>query len=118
MLGTTFDQFDTVVVPFPFTDKAAIKRRPALTISTRDFNASHQHAIFAMITTAARSAWPSDLRIRDLDAAGLKTPCVLRLKLFTLETALVVRRLGRLGAGDRRAARLMLADTLGLTVGG
>ena len=118
MPGATFDQFDTVVVPFPFTDKAAVKRRPALTISTRDFNASHQQAIFAMITTTAQSAWPSDLRIRDLDAAGLKIPCVLRLKLFTLETALVLRRLGRLGDGDRQAARVMLADNLGLTVSG
>ncbi len=29
----TYKQFDVVVVPFPFTDKAATKKRPALILS-------------------------------------------------------------------------------------
>ena len=28
-----FEAYDVVVVPFPFTDKLAVKRRPALIIS-------------------------------------------------------------------------------------
>ena len=36
----TFEAYDVVVVPFPFSDRAASKRRPALVLSDRAaFNA-------------------------------------------------------------------------------
>lgn len=54
-----------------------------------------------MITTAARSKWPSDLAIADLKPAGLDRPCVVRWKLFTLPNELILRRAGRLASGDR-----------------
>ena len=34
--------FDVVVVPFPFTDRTAGKRRPAIVLSTQSFNLSRQ----------------------------------------------------------------------------
>lgn len=49
----TFERFDVVVVPFPFTDVDAVKRRPALVISNaQTFNRSVGHSAIAMITTA------------------------------------------------------------------
>ena len=62
---------DVVVVPFPFTDSARSKRRPALVISRRDFNNRNHHSMLAMITTAKRARWQSDVEIRDPDQAGL-----------------------------------------------
>jgi mRNA interferase MazF len=87
---------DVVLVPFPFVDRAAEKRRPSAVLSKRDFNASHGHSICAMITTAARTHWPSDVAISDLASAGLPRACVLRWKLFTLPNELILRRAGRL----------------------
>jgi mRNA-degrading endonuclease toxin of MazEF toxin-antitoxin module len=92
---------DVVVVPFPFVDLAADKRRPSLILSHTTFNGSHRHSICAMITTAARSKWPSDVAIEDLKLAGLNRPCVVRWKLFTLPNDLILRRTGKLAAGDR-----------------
>jgi mRNA interferase MazF len=54
-----------------------------------------------MITTAARSKWPSDIAIEDLKPAGLNRPCVVRWKLFTLPNDLILRRAGTLASGDR-----------------
>ncbi len=92
---------DVVVVPFPFVDLAAEKRRPSLILSYMTFNDSHGHSICAMITTAARSKWPSDVAIEDPTPAGLNRPCVVRWKLFTLPNDFILRRAGRLAARDR-----------------
>jgi mRNA interferase MazF len=92
---------DVIVVPFPFVDLAATKRRPSLVVSRMEFNASHGHSICAMITTAGRSKWPSDIAIEDIEPAGLNRPCVVRWKLFTLPNAIILRRAGDLAARDR-----------------
>jgi len=39
--------------------------------------------------------------IEDLEAAGLPQPCVVRLKLFTLDERLVLDTLGALAEADR-----------------
>jgi len=95
----TYDALDVVVVPFPFTDKPGTKRRPALVLSSSDFN-GHGHSILAMITTKHHAPWPGDCPIEDLQAAGLQAPCMVRLKLFTLDNRLLIRKVGKLGRTD------------------
>ena len=104
---------DVVVVPFPFVDFAADKRRPSLVLSHATFNDAHGHSICAMITTAVRSKWRSDIAIEDPKPAGLNRPCVVRWKLFTLPNDLIIKRAGKLASQDRdkviAAVRTILA---------
>ncbi len=109
------DIFSVVVVPFPFIDITVARRRPALVLSARAFNEVNGHTLLAMITTASRSHWPSDHPIVDLAAAGLRVPCVVRLKLFTLENRLLDRLIGTLGPADREAVTKRLERMLALT---
>ena len=97
---TLLDQWDIALVPFPFTDRNATVKRAALVLSTRSFNAAASATIFAMITKAQFSAWPGDYAVRDWKTAELLLPSIVRIKMFTLENSLVLRRLGRLQAGD------------------
>ncbi|MGE5345646.1 MAG: type II toxin-antitoxin system PemK/MazF family toxin [Acidithiobacillales bacterium] len=97
----TCDVWDVVVVPFPFSERAATKRRPALVLSRKPFNAAG-HTVLAMITTQAHRPWPGDTPVHDLSAAGLPLPCIVRLKLFTLDNRLILRRIGALSPSDRR----------------
>ena len=106
--------FDVVVVPFPFSDRQASKRRPALVLSSQAFNDEARHAVLAMITSAEQSAWPGDCDLRDLAAAGLATPCVARLKLFTLDERLVLRVCGHLAAADQKRLRSAWKGLLGV----
>jgi mRNA interferase MazF len=100
-MSISLQQFDVVVVPFPFTDKAASKRRPALVISDAvGFNAPIAHSVMAMITTASHAPWPFDVPIQDLAATRLAAPSLVRMKLFTLDHDLVVRKLGHLATPD------------------
>ena len=95
----TSEPGDIVVVPFPFVERAGARRRPALVLSTRSFNDAG-HAVLAMITASSHANWAGDVMITDLQAAGLRVECRVRLKLFTLDNRLIVRRLGRLARGD------------------
>jgi mRNA-degrading endonuclease toxin of MazEF toxin-antitoxin module len=108
----TFDRWDVVVALFPFTDIEVRKPRPVLVLSDRAFNQTHGHFIAAMITTGVDSQWPSDCRIEDLAACGLKHASLVRLKLFTLPLAVAPRRIGRLGAVDLNAVGPALAQVL------
>ena len=96
---------DVVIVPFPFTDRDASKRRPALVCSSAAFNRQARHLVLAMITTSAHAPWPGDVPIKDLGAAGLPAPSIVRWKLFTLDASFVLARAGALSARDRTACR-------------
>lgn len=106
------DRFETVVVPFPFADLPVLKRRPAVVVSSRAFNQANGSSLVAMITTAKETTWPSDIALSDLAAAGLRTPCILRMRLVTLPNDLILRALGRLAPLDRLACERGLAELL------
>ncbi len=104
-----YERFDVVVVPFPFTDSATAKRRPALVISNAEsFNVPAAHSVMAMITSAGNAAWPLDVAITDGKATGLVAASLVRMKLFTLDSRFILRRLGQLAAADRKAVAAAL----------
>jgi mRNA interferase MazF len=65
-----------------------------------------------MITTLGKGPWPGDTPIEELPAAGLPRPCMVRLKLFTLDARLIRKRLGALAQNDIRAAEGALRSFL------
>lgn len=112
----TFKAFDVVVVPFSFTDKTTAKRRPALVLSQENsFNKRIAHSVLAMITSASNSNWPLDIEIEDIDSAGLPYASIVRMKLFTLDDQLVIRKAGSLNTKDQIAVSKALYKLLPLT---
>lgn len=104
------ERWQTVAVPFPFMERPAVKRRPALVMSRLAFNKGNNHTVMAMITAAMLDKWPSDHPIKDLAIAGLKHACFIRWKVFTLPNELIVKVLGELGNEDRAAINLAASD--------
>lgn len=106
-LIVSFEPWDVVIVPFPFTDKEAGKRRPALVLSARQhFDVGH--SVLAMITSRDNPRWPLDVEITDTSRAGLPAPSVIRMKLFTLDDRLIVRKVGVLHHKDIKAVSAVL----------
>ena len=103
----TCESWQVVVVPSPFTDRATTKRRPALVLSAKAFN-RHGYSVLAMITSASHQPWPGDTPIRDMKNVGLKTPSLVRLKLFTLDNRFIARRIGTLGSPDQTSVATRL----------
>ena len=106
--------WQVVRVPFPFTDRQAVKNRPALVLSdAAAFNAPAGHAVMAMITSEANTPGPLDCPLRDLAMAGLPAPSKVRFKLFTLDQRLVRGVLGQLADADQVRVRSCLVSLLG-----
>ena len=103
---------DVVIVPFPYTERDATKRRPALALSSTEFIAQTGTVVLAMITTKAHEPWPHDVQISDIRSAGLRVDCVVRWKLATRDVRMVLARTGRLGVADRKAVRAALNRAL------
>ncbi len=108
----TSEALDVVVVPFPFTDRQASKRRPAIVLSAPRFNRAHGQSILAMITSSTHNPWPSDVPLEDWRDANLTVPCRVRMKLFTLDHGLILRRLGSLSDRDGEAVLASLSRSL------
>ncbi|AAU90964.1 conserved hypothetical protein [Methylococcus capsulatus str. Bath] len=110
----TYERGQIVRVPFPFTDRAASKNRPALVLSGASaFNTPAGHVVLAMITSAKNPSWPLDCAIEDLAAAGLPAPSVVRCKLFTLDARLIRGVLGALAETDAQRTAQTFARLLG-----
>ena len=113
----TYDIYEIVKVPFPFTDVKARKVRPALILSSaKYFNAKVGASVMAMITSMKpdRDLWPSDTEIENLKLAGLPVPSIIRLKLFTLDHRLILGRLGTLAEIDSKNVQKKLKEILAL----
>ena len=108
-----FDPFDIVVVPFPYADRLAEKRRPALVISSRRLTPFGLIWV-AMITSADNAPWPCDVTIGDLMRAGLPAPSVVRtVKIACIEPTRIERRAGRLDKAAAKAVAQKLNGFLG-----
>jgi len=109
---TSFDAWDIVKVPFPYTDRPVRQRRPALVIAAGALEAEHGLLWLAMITSAANRGWAGDVPISDLRQAGLPAASTVRpAKIATIE-ARDAERLGVLPAADRADVARYLRDNL------
>jgi mRNA interferase MazF len=99
-----FAQGEVLVLPFPYTDRLAEKRRPAVVVSKPALERAHGLVWVAMITSG--TARKNDVAVSDLARAGLTVASVVRpAKLATIEPHRVLRAAGKLNKSD-------LAETL------
>ncbi|MEN0057536.1 MAG: type II toxin-antitoxin system PemK/MazF family toxin [Bdellovibrio sp.] len=107
-----YNQYDVIVVPFPFTDMEATKKRPAIVLSNnKSFNHPAGHCICLMVTSVT-SAWPLDVEIKDLESAGLNSASKMRMKIFTLDETFILRKAGALSSTDQKNLKTALGKLI------
>jgi mRNA interferase MazF len=108
-----FRPFDVVVVPFPYAERLAEKRRPALIVSSAALHAEG-YLWLAMITGAAKERRQGDVLIQDLKGAGLPGPSMVRTtKIATVEPERILKRIGTLGRSEQAAVRKAISGWWG-----
>ena len=108
-----YDFGDVVLVPFPFTNQTASKKRPAVIVSNRDYNDAKPDVVVMPITSQIRSS-PAlgEVWVSRWQEAGLLKPSAVRPVFATLEQVLIIRRLGALANNDRAALKQAIVDVL------
>jgi mRNA interferase MazF len=101
MTTTIYNTFDVVEVPFPFSDLPKSKIRKALVLTPKSMNEPNGATTLMMITSRKNSAWVGDTALTEWSAAGLKKPCYVRLKFFTPDNKLIIKKVGELALKDR-----------------
>lgn len=108
-----FAQGAVLVLPFPYTDRPAEKRRPALVISKPSLEREHGLVWVAMITSDRGPRRAGDEPIADLKRAGLPAASLVRpWKLATIEPQRVVRTAGAIAPAVLKRVLAAIADRL------
>jgi mRNA interferase MazF len=109
-----FDFGDIVLVPFPFTDQSASKRRPAVVVSRSAYNQSKPDVVVMAVTSQLRPAAElGEVWVEAWQDAGLLKPSAIKPVFATIERSLILRKLGALGDADREALRAGISTILG-----
>jgi mRNA interferase MazF len=106
---TRFEFGDLVLVPFPFTDQTATKKRPAAVISSAAYHRHRPDLLILAITSQSRPVTGfAEATITKWQQAGLLKPSVMKPVVATVERGLVLRSLGQLESDDLKSLRELL----------
>jgi mRNA interferase MazF len=97
-----YKQHDIIVTEVPFIDdRTKSKVRPAIVISSDEYNKHTGFIVVVMITSAKHSKLWNDIAITDPEAIGLKEPSIIRMKFANILASEVLAKIGRLNGKNQ-----------------
>lgn len=105
--------WDIVRVNFPHANSDAAGARPALIVASPRATDAFDIVWVLMITSARHAAWPDDVAITDLTAAGLSQPSIVRTGKIAAIDSRLVTTIGNLCEPNREAVRERLRQHIG-----
>jgi mRNA interferase MazF len=98
----TYEPWDIVLVPFPFTNLSTHKKRPALIISPADYNKGYDVIIMFITSNLSAFGRTGDYKLTKWKEAGLPKPSMTRMKLATVDKNIIIKKIARLEEADRK----------------
>jgi mRNA interferase MazF len=105
---------DVVLVNFIFSDESGVKRRPAVVISSNEYNRSRNEAIVAAITSQINRLLIGDYLIADWGKAGLLFPSVATGIIRTVKHTMIDRKIGAMPVTEMEIINSKLRVVLNL----
>jgi len=113
---THYKKGEIVLVPFPFSDRSKMKKRPAVVISSDDYNKqSYDIIIMAITSRISKKPQTGECIITDWNRCGLLKPSVIKPAVTTIENTIVIRTLGTLSTNDNNSVNETIRLLLGLS---
>jgi len=110
---------DIVLIDYPFSNQQGTKVRPALVISSDNYNKKGDDALFILISSTLKNIQKYDVTLEpsnpEFGQTGLKNSSKIRAdKIVYLLKSLATRKLGSAGETTQKQVDKLLKDILGL----
>ena len=110
----TYQFGDIVLVPFPFTDQSATKKRPAVVISSAAYHQQRPDLLIMAVTSQVRPTQTiGEVTVTEWQSAGLLKPSAIKPVITTIEQTLVAKKLGQLKPQDQEALKQVISTIIG-----
>jgi mRNA interferase MazF len=100
---TDIKQFDVYIIRFHFTSGAGFKQRPAVVISSNDYNLERSDVIMMPITGVEPFNDLLTLPINDWKITGLTKQSYVKPIFATFEKQQLIRKIGEMNETDKKA---------------
>jgi len=107
----SYSKDEVILVRYPFSDLSSSKVRPAIVVHAPHVS---QDNFIVPLTSRIGSLLPGEFVIRDASSAGLHVSSAIKRGPYTVDSALVVRLLGKLSQNDAQQLEQSLRQWLGL----
>jgi mRNA interferase MazF len=110
---TNYKFGDVVLVPFPFSNLTQVKKRPAVVISSQDYQKYRSDCVLLAITSQMREKLGfAEAYVENWQKSGLLKPSVFKPLIFSLEQADILRKLGTLTNEDQQILHSILQQII------
>lgn len=113
---TKIKRGDVILVEVVFSSGVGAKLRPALVLSTSDYNKSRGEIIISGITSNTKRLHVGDTEITAWEKAGLKVPSLATAILQTVTKDRVQKHLGQMDEKDFERTEKNISATIGFSV--
>jgi len=92
--GIIYKQREIVLVPFPYSDLSAVKKRPVLIVSNDAYNQRFDDVLVCVITSNKyRDSYSVDLTDKNLETGFLPEPSIIKThKLFSVHKSKIIKK--------------------------
>jgi len=109
---TNFKSGDIVLIEVIFSEQNESKKRPALIISTDEYNKNRKDIIIAAITSNTSRILLGDTLIDDWKKSGLLSSSLITATIQTIKNDMIIKKLGSLSKTDFETVKYNLKKAI------
>ena len=106
---TNILKYDVVIVKFPFASSLKYKARPAVVVSSNEYNSNKRDTLLILaISSAFENKLNFEAELEDWKVTGLLKPSIFKAAIATIEKEFVISKIGTLSTVDKNKLEKMV----------
>ena len=110
-------KYDVVIVKFPFASSLKYKARPAVVVSSNDYNSNKRDTLLILaISSGFENKLNFEVELENWKEIGLLKPSIFKAAIATIEKESVISKVGTLSTIDKNKLEKMVGLIRGCKV--